>query len=245
MRALLGREVSLAASTGTGAAGAPALASKSGDIHDTRAIVEFLGPAGLLPGGRWGLLTLHLAAKLRAMDASTRRPRRCARAPSAPSWATCPCTSRRSTARRPRSCTCCCANSRRASTRRRRAVSQGPEGVNSAVSILGWATTGTHPPAHQQRPRRDGVGAAATPPDGVGQATATARSACGFSDRPRGHWAQWALLADNETAQALQHGCGDDCWRSASPAALLHDRERCTELRANASSTSLAHKACV
>ena len=30
---------------------------------------------------------------------------------------------------------------------------------------------------------------------------------------------QWALLADNETAQALQHGCGDDCWRSASLAA--------------------------
>ena len=29
-----------------------------------------------------------------------------------------------------------------------------------------------------------------------------------------------ALLADNETAQALQHGCGDDCWRSASLAAL-------------------------
>ena len=36
---------------------------------------------------------------------------------------------------------------------------------------------------------------------------------------------QWALLADNETAQALQHGCGDDCSRSASPAAL-HARPR-------------------
>ena len=34
-----------------------------------------------------------------------------------------------------------------------------------------------------------------------------------------------ALLADNETAQALQHGCGDDCWRSASLAAL-HARPR-------------------
>ena len=30
-----------------------------------------------------------------------------------------------------------------------------------------------------------------------------------------------ALLADNETAQELQHGCGDDCWRSASLAAPL------------------------
>ena len=34
-----------------------------------------------------------------------------------------------------------------------------------------------------------------------------------------------ALLADNETAQALQHGCGDDCSRSASLAAL-HARPR-------------------
>ena len=34
-----------------------------------------------------------------------------------------------------------------------------------------------------------------------------------------------ALLADNETAQELQHGCGDDCWRSASLAAL-HARPR-------------------
>ena len=29
-----------------------------------------------------------------------------------------------------------------------------------------------------------------------------------------------ALLADNETAQEPQHGCGDDCSRSASLAAL-------------------------
>ena len=46
---------------------------------------------------------------------------------------------------------------------------------------------------------------------------------CGFSHRDTQR--QWALLADNETAQALQHGCGEDCWRSASLAAP-HARPR-------------------
>ena len=33
--------------------------------------------------------------------------------------------------------------------------------------------------------------------------------------------AKWHCCGARETAQALQHGCGDDCWRSASLAALL------------------------
>ena len=58
--------------------------------------------------------------------------------------------------------------------------------------------------------------------------------------------AQWVLLADNETAQELQHGCGDDCSRSASLAAL-HARTPALlrAVQTNATCTSLAHKACV
>ena len=45
--------------------------------------------------------------------------------------------------------------------------------VHSAASTLQARRLGHRPqapkPAHQQRPRRDGVGAAATPPDGVGR----------------------------------------------------------------------------
>ena len=57
---------------------------------------------------------------------------------------------------------------------------------------------------------------------------------------------QWHCCGARETAQALQHGCGEDCWRSAS----LHCATRATASAAlsavaNASSTSLAYKACV
>ena len=103
---------------------------------------------------------------------------------------------------------------------------------------------------HQQRPKKahgDGVGRRPkTPRDGVGErspAPATAAAALWFqSQRQR----QWHCCGARETAQALQHGCGEDCWRSAS----LHCATRATASAAlsavaNASSTSLAYKACV
>ena len=170
-----------------------------------------------------------------------------------------------------------------------RCIPRPPGFAHSAV--LGWATNlprHTHQLGPSAQPRRDGVGAATRPPDGVGRwgplwhwglpaksavrgpsaeaekkraatasgagrrlvptASASAPRAllppCGFSHRDTQR--QWALLADNETAQALQHGCGEDCWRSAS----LHCATRATASAAlsavaNASSTSLAYKACV
>ena len=65
--------------------------------------------------------------------------------------------------------------------------------------------------------------AATTPRDALGErspARATAAAALWFQSQGQ---RQWALLADNETA--LQHGCGDDCSRSA-PLAALHARPR-------------------
>ena len=85
----------------------------------------------------------------------------------------------------------------------------------------------SHPHQQQRQERGDGVGRRPkTPPDGVGErspAPATAAAALWFQSQGQ---RQWALLADNETAQALQHGCGDDCWRSASLAALHCTRDR-------------------
>ena len=50
---------------------------------------------------------------------------------------------------------------------------------------------------------------------------------CGFSHR--GPEAKWHCCGARETAQELQHGCGDDCSRSASLAALHARPQRCTE----------------
>ena len=76
------------------------------------------------------------------------------------------------------------------------------------------------PSAEAEKSARRRRRAATTPLDGVGEhspAPATAAAALWFQSQGQ---RQWALLADNETAQALQHGCGDDCSRSASLAAL-------------------------
>ena len=127
------------------------------------------------------------------------------------------------------------------SSRRRR---QG--GVPSLLWHLGAAKSAVRrPSAEAEKARGDGVECRPkTPPDGVGErspAPATAAAALWFqSQRQR----QWALLADNETA--LQHGCGDDCSPSASLAALRRaTASAALSAVANASSTSLAHKACV
>ena len=147
------------------------------------------------------------------------------------------------------------------STRRRRGMSRGAEAVRTLLCLWGHTPARCCPPS-QQRPRRDSVGAAATPPDGVGRVRSQSTWALGAAcqvGRPRaisrgrkkraatasgagrrllstpsasapparllvvgsvtGPEAM-ALLADNETAQEPQHGCGDDCSRSASLAAL-------------------------
>ena len=98
---------------------------------------------------------------------------------------------------------------------------RGAETVHSAVDHTQLGPS--RPPTHQQqRGRRgDGVGRRPkTPPDDQDErspAPATAAAALWFqSQRQR----QWHCCGARETAQALQHGCGDDCWRSASLAAL-------------------------
>ena len=105
-------------------------------------------------------------------------------------------------------------------------------GAATAHSAVDHTQLGpSRPPTHQQRGRRAATASSAgrrllpttktsAPP------CAALPSACGFSHRGRGNGG----TADNETAQALQHGCGDDCSRSASLAAPhARDRERCTE----------------
>ena len=116
---------------------------------------------------------------------------------------------------------------------------------------LGGAPLPSWPSAgHQQRPKKargDGVERRPkTPPDALGErspAPATAAAALWFQSQGQ---RQWHCCGARETAQALQHGCGEDCWRSAS----LHCATRATASAAlsavaNASSTSLAYKACV
>jgi len=99
---------------------------------------------------------------------------------------------------------------------------RGAETVHSAVSVCPHSSLARHVPPYPQQQRHaataSGAGrrllataSASAPPR-----PATARLVVFSHQRQR----QWALLADNETAQELQRGCGDDCWRSASLAAL-------------------------
>ena len=101
----------------------------------------------------------------------------------------------------------------------------------------------TSHPQQQQRQARRRRRAATTPLDGVGERSPARRRLlppCGFSHRaapPRGDGccrlvvsvtgpeAMGHCCGARETAQAPQHGCGDDCSRSASLAAL-HARPR-------------------
>ena len=68
--------------------------------------------------------------------------------------------------------------------------------------------------------RCDGVGRRPkTPPDDQDErspARATAAAACGFSHRARGNG---TAVAHARRHKHCKHGCGDDCWRSASLAA--------------------------
>ena len=116
-----------------------------------------------------------------------------------------------------------------ATPRRRRCVGESsrrpPDGAGTVGSQSTWALgaacqVGSGPSAEAEKSALRRRRAATTPRDGVGErspAPATAAAALWFQSQGQ---RQWALLADNETAQALQHGCGDDCSRSASLAAL-------------------------
>ena len=79
----------------------------------------------------------------------------------------------------------------------------------------------SRPPHHQQQRQARGDGVERrpkTPLDGVGERSPAAGDGCAALWFQSQGQRQWALLADNETTQALQHGCG--CSRSASLAAL-------------------------
>ena len=102
------------------------------------------------------------------------------------------------------------------SSRRRR---QGAVPVGTGGCLPSRPSTG-----HQQRPKKargDGVGRRPTTPlDALGErspAPATAAAALWFQSQGQ---RQWHCCGARETAQELQHGCGDDCSRSASLAAL-------------------------
>ena len=87
-----------------------------------------------------------------------------------------------------------------------------------------------HVPPYQAtaEARCDGVGRRPkTPLDDQGErspASATAAAALWFQSQRQRQMGPHCW--HNETAQALQHGCGDDCWRSASLAALHCTRDR-------------------
>ena len=139
-----------------------------------------------------------------------------------------------------------------ATPRRRRALTTPPDGVGMVGSQATWALGLCHrsrPSAgHQQRPKKarcDGVERRRLLPTPSASAPPRRRRLlppCGFSHRARG---QWHRCGARETAQALQHGCGDDCSRSASLAALHAPSLALHRAVANASSTGLAQKACV
>ena len=84
-----------------------------------------------------------------------------------------------------------------------------------------------HVPPYQQilsataEARCDGVECRPkTPLDGVGERSpAPATAGCRLVVSVTEAEAKWHCCGARETAQALQHGCGEDCWRSASPAA--------------------------
>ena len=95
------------------------------------------------------------------------------------------------------------------------------ETVHSAVSVCPHSSSAVtvDPLSATAEARCDGVGRRPkTPRGGVGErspAPATAASSAREGQRQNG-----TAVAHARTAQALQHGCGDDCWRSASLAAL-------------------------
>ena len=118
----------------------------------------------------------------------------------------------------------------RATPRRRRALTTPPDGVgmvgSQSILALGGAATSAvrGPSAEAKKSARRRRRAATTPPDGVGErspvlATAGCRlvtAGCRLVVSVTGPEAKWHCCGARETAQALQHGCGDDCLRSAS-----------------------------
>ena len=168
----------------------------------------------------------------------------------------------------------------------------GPRGrAHCLCSRLGHLPLAPNP-AHQQRPRLDGVGAATTPPDGIGmvwgpsllghwglpaksavrgpsaEAEKSARRrrrapADDSSRRPRralpragDGWLPPCVVSATEAEakwhccgarlhKNCKHGCGEDCSRSASICTARATASAALSAVANASSTSLAYKACV
>ena len=111
--------------------------------------------------------------------------------------------------------------------RRRRAVSGAQDRALGCVPTP--ARPVTPPPLSATAEARcDGVGRRPkTPLDDQGErspASATAAAALWFQSQRQRQMGPHCW--HNETAQALQHGCGDDCWRSASLAALHCTRDR-------------------
>ena len=121
------------------------------------------------------------------------------------------------------------------------------ETVHSAVSVCPHSSSAVtvDPLSATAEARCDGVGRRPkTPLDGLDERSpAPATTACGL---PQARGNGTAACGARETAQELHHGCGDDCSRSASLAAL-HARTPALlrAVQTNATCTSLAHKACV
>ena len=110
----------------------------------------------------------------------------------------------------------------RATPRRRRALTTPPDGVGMVGSQSAWHcchSRAGRPRAicRAEKSARRRRRAATTPPDGVGERSPVlATAGCRLVVSVTGPEAKWHCCGARETAQALQHGCGDDCLRSAS-----------------------------